>query len=160
MGNNNSINNRLGSALTPFIDYAIVKDALSVPLQAKNFGQFEANLINAVSPDLAAYDSSYGHNFVGKVPTKRKMQDCSTYAKPTIMRRYVYRLKMKLKDKDVPYFLSAQYLKNVLKDEFPNMSYFFRVAQVRDDQQYNRICTLEYLLQEYGAKVTSKTTMR
>jgi asparagine synthase (glutamine-hydrolysing) len=63
MGRNNSVNNKIGFALTPFITQSLIERALRLPLRQKNTGRFEARLIREINPRLAAYPSAYGHSF-------------------------------------------------------------------------------------------------
>jgi asparagine synthase (glutamine-hydrolysing) len=146
MGRNNSVNNRLGPALTPFIDENIVPDALNLPLRVKNSGRFEARLIRAINPRLAAYDTVYGHGLASEPPLKRLIKDFKTYARPPILRRFTYRLKHR-RPAPRPYWLSDDYVGRVIDLEFPYARRLFEVARVCDNEQYNRICSLEVLFQ-------------
>ncbi len=152
MGKNNSINNRLGYALTPFIDYEIVKQAIRVPLTYKNYGAFEAALIREVSPALASYPSDYGHNFMSGPGIRHKLADQMTLLRPPRLRRYLYRIKARRLPEYRPYLLSDEYLSRVMDTGFPYLGEMFRVRENRDNAQYNRICTLEYLFQKTSAK--------
>ena len=153
MGRNNAVNNRFGSALTPFIDYAIVRNAVTIPLFEKYFGEFEARLIRAVSPTLAAHKSAYGHNFAEQTPWKRKVSESLVYARPPRLRRYSYRLQLRSVEGKPLGLLSEEYRRSVLQDDCQFLNEFFNVADVRDLTHFNRICTLEYLLQRYASKV-------
>ena len=53
----------------------------------------------------------------------------------------------------MPYFLSEQYIGKTIDQDFPYMSRFFRVRELKDTEQYNRLCTLEYLFQRHGASM-------
>jgi asparagine synthase (glutamine-hydrolysing) len=148
MGRNNSVNNRLAPALTPFIDENVVPDALGLPLGIKNFGRFEARLINAINPRLAAYQTVYGHGLAGEPPLRRILKDLKTYARPPILRRFTYRMKHR-RAVARPYWLSDDYVGRVLDLDFPYARRLFEVARVCDNEQYNRICTLELLFERY-----------
>ena len=148
MGRNNSVNNRLGPALTPFIDENVVPDTLGLPLRIKNFGRFEARLIRAINPRLAAYDTVYGHGLATEPPLKRIIKDLKTYARPPIVRRFTYRLKNR-RARARPYWLSDDYVGRVVDLEFPYARRLFEVARVCDNEQYNRICSLEFLFERY-----------
>ncbi|VAX07564.1 hypothetical protein MNBD_ALPHA03-1482, partial [hydrothermal vent metagenome] len=84
----NNNNTRLGPYLTPFVSYAMTKQALTIPIALKNHGIFQAELIKAISPALAAYDSDYGYPFNRQVPTKVKIKNTLTYFRPPSLRRY------------------------------------------------------------------------
>jgi asparagine synthase (glutamine-hydrolysing) len=148
MGRNNSVNNRLGAALTPFIDENVVPDALGLPLRIKNFGRFEARLIRAINPRLAAYQTVYGHGFAGEPPLRRILKDLRTYARPPVLRRFTYRWKHR-RPGVRPYWLGDDYVGRVLDLDFPYARRLFQVTRVCDNEQYNRICTLELLFERY-----------
>lgn len=148
MGRNNSVNNRLGPALTPFIDENIVPDALRLPLKLKNSGRFEARLIRAINPRLAAYQTVYGHGLASEPPLKRLFKDFKTLARPPLLRRFTYRMKHR-RPVARPYWLSDDYVGRVIDLEFPYARRLFEVARVCDNEQYNRICTLELLFERY-----------
>lgn len=138
--------------LTPFIDANVVPDALAVPIALKNSGRFEARLIAAFDPRLAAYPSAYGHDFAHSPPVKRLVKDAITLRKPPIVRRYSFRLQWRRPAKR-PYFLSDAYLGKVIDLGFPFMSRLFDVGRIYENGQYNRLCTLEYLCQRFGLGV-------
>lgn len=146
MGRNNSLNNRFGAALTPFVDHSIVEESLRIPLKYKNFGAFAAGLIERISPKLAAYQSSYGHNFSGPPPLRRKAKELGTMLRPPLLRKYSYRLKSKarsLRPKEMPQSLTPDYLRTVIDPACPRLARYFAIDQVSDPEQLNRICTLE-----------------
>jgi asparagine synthase (glutamine-hydrolysing) len=149
MGRNNSINSRLGHALTPFIDPAIVAGALGVPLAFKNHGRFEAALIAAIDPVLARYPSAYGHDFVTPPPWQRRLKSTLDMWRPVMLRRYSFRLKARLKPAQRPRLLQADYLGQVVDPAMPAMARFFRLANLRAADQFARAATLEYLCQRY-----------
>jgi asparagine synthase (glutamine-hydrolysing) len=148
-GRNTSINNRLGYALTPFIDHAVVRSALLTPLEFKQHGSFEAALIASVSPTLAGYPSDYGHDFRSPVPWRRRIKDAATLFRPALMRRYSYRIKQRLRRPTLPSHLRLPYLNALGLHGFPEMTRFFRMDRIRDLHQLNRICTLEFMCQVY-----------
>lgn len=148
MGQNNSINNRLGYALTPFIDHTIVRDAVTVPVKYKNFGRLEARLIRTVDPRLAAYSSSYGHDFLHDPPRKRTVKDLGMHLRPCWLRRRIYRLRSRLRPGPKSMLSPARDCGTALKEDFPYMRHWFHIRAIRDPQQFNRICTLAYLFQK------------
>jgi asparagine synthase (glutamine-hydrolysing) len=147
-GRNTSVNNRFGWALTPFVEGPTVASAIDVPIAFKNHGRFEAALIKAFSPSLARYASSYGHDFAGDVPLKRRIKDQLTLRRPPLLRRYAFRIKSRrqapARDGGDRSWQAA------IDPTFPAMRAFFRIDQVRDRGQFFRICTLEYLFARYA----------
>ena len=148
-GRNTAINNRLGHALTPFLEPPIVRSALLTPLEFKQHGAFEAALIATASPAFAGYPSDYGHDFPGPVPWRRCVKDWTTLLRPPLLRRYSYRLQQRLRTRSAPYYLERTYLDALALHDFPQMSGFFRMNRVQDPLQLNRICTLEFLCRHY-----------
>lgn len=149
MGLNNSVNNRLGPALTPFIDVNVVPDALSVPLRYKNSGMFEARLIRAVDPALAAYLSDYGHSFADDPHARRRLKDLTVYMRPPRLRRLSFRLKNR-RPVEPPWWLTRPYVARAIDPGLPYMREFFRMDRVNSLDQLNRIYTLECLFQHVG----------
>jgi len=157
MGKNNSVNNRLGAALTPFIDANVLPAALALPLRYKNSGRFEARLIEAVSPALAAYPSDYGHSFLGAPPLKRRLKDRLVYMRPPRLRRITFRLKNR-KPPERPYWLQDAYLKRVIDPDAPYMREFFHLDRVNSLDHLNRIYTLELLFQHTLPNMADRDT--
>jgi asparagine synthase (glutamine-hydrolysing) len=152
MGKNNSINNRFGWTLTPFINYKVVKDAVSIPLAYKNHGRLEATLIQTVNQALAQRPSAYGHSFAEEPPLSRILSDYATILRPPFVRRYTYRIRNRWDrwSQTRPYYLSDKYLHAVIERNFPYMSAFFYADKLIEPRAFNRCCTLEYLFERYN----------
>jgi hypothetical protein len=146
MGKNNSVNNRLGPALTPFIDANVVPDALKLPLRYKNSGLFEARMIREISPSLAKHMSDYGHGFDIDPPLARRLHDAMVYLRPPRLRRLSFRIKNRNLP-DLPYWLTPDYIGKAIDPETPFMRRFFGMDRVHNADHLNRIYTLEYLFQ-------------
>jgi asparagine synthase (glutamine-hydrolysing) len=153
MGKNNSINNKFGYALTPFVDYNIVKDAIRIPLKYKNHGILEGRLIKNISKKLASYPSAYGYNFLDDPPLISRLKDLATYIRPAILRKYSYRIQMRNKKIDLPYYLEQSYLDIIFNTQFKYMSEFFNINSINDNMQFKRICTLEYLFNQISPNI-------
>ena len=153
MGKNNSINNKFSYALTPFIDYNIVKDAINIPLKYKNHGILEGRLIKNISKKLASYSSAYGYNFLKDPPLVYRLKDIATYIRPALLRRYTYRIQARNNKADIPYFLTDSYLNSVFNDRCRYMSEYFNLNLIRDSIQLKRIYTLEYLFNQTSPNI-------
>ncbi|RMF08986.1 MAG: hypothetical protein D6763_08740 [Alphaproteobacteria bacterium] len=151
-GRNTAINTHLGPALTPFLDHALVRAAVGVPLAYKNHGILEAAMIEAISPALARYASDYGHSFCGAVPLRRKLRDWMTYVRPPALRRFSYRFKTRLQPPGLKRFLQPNYRRSYLPNGIAYMDRFFHLDRVTDPAQMNRILTLEFLFQDLNAR--------
>ena len=151
-GRNTAINTHMGPALTPFLDHAVVRHAVAIPLAQKNHGQFEGALIKAISPSLAGYMSDYGHDFTGPVPARRKAGDWMTYLRPPALRRVSFRMKMRIRPPALPQQFSASYRDTYLPGGVQIMDRFFDMEAVREPGQMNRILTLEMLFRHLNAR--------
>jgi len=151
-GRNTAINTHMGPALTPFLDHAVVRHAVTLPLSQKNHGQFEGALIKAISPTLAGYMSDYGHDFASPVPARRKIKDWMTYLRPPALRRVSFRMKMRLRPPTLPPYLLGDHRAAYLPDGVQIMGRFFDIDAVREPGQMNRILTLEMLFQHLNAR--------
>jgi hypothetical protein len=144
MGRNNSINNRLGYAWTPFIDPAVISAALAVPLRYKELGRLESRMIAMVDPALARYGSVYGRSFDQEPGLKERVEGWVGRARPPLLRRYAYRLHRRAA---WPWtgVLAHGLLEQVVDLHFPVMRTYFAIDRIADPEHAKRICTLEYL---------------
>jgi asparagine synthase (glutamine-hydrolysing) len=149
MGRNNSINNRLGYAWTPFIDPAVISAALAVPLSYKNLGRLEGRMIAIVDPALARYDSVYGRSFDQEPGLRERVEGWAGRARPPLLRRYAYRLHRRTAS---PWtgVLARALLEQVIDLRFPVMRTYFAIDRIADPVHVRRICTLEHLFGRLG----------
>ncbi len=120
MGRNNAVNSRFGSALTPFIDAALIRQTIRVPLKYKNVGRFEGRLITLASPALAAYPSDYGYAFDRAAADRGAPQGHDDlYAATDSVRRYTFRLRTRRQTASRPYFLDDAFRDAVMEPGFP-----------------------------------------
>ena len=147
------MNNRFGPALTPFIEPNTVAAALKIPLQRKNFGQIEAEMINRLNPKLAAFNSVYGHNFVEKPTLKRRMIGWANHNRPPFLRRYTYRIKSRRLQTISQKTLNSAYVSKVIGADYPYMRSFFNIESINDGPVLNRVCTLELLCQLFQPSI-------
>lgn len=143
----NSNSNRLGSFLTPFLCYETISKALKIPLKYKNHGVFQGDLINKVSPNLAAYPSDYGFSFNEPVPFKTKVKNNLTIYRPSLLRRYSYSIQQKMATRSLPATLSPGYIDPLFQKGTPYMDQFFKMNEIKDGALLGRALTLEYLFQ-------------
>ncbi len=149
-GRNTAINNRLGPALTPLVEYQTVRAAIRTPLKYKNFGRLEAEMIRSMDPELAAFPSAYGHAFDGPPSAGHIWKERLTYLRPPRLRRYSFRLRQRLSTPPRPFYLTIPYVKAALDTRFPVMNMFVDVPKIRDPEQLRRLATLEYFFTRTG----------
>ena len=147
MGRNNSVNNRLGLAATPFIEHSVISSALQVPLRHKTFGLLQARMIAKADPVLAAYPSAYGYPFDAEPPLSYRLKYLTTYLRPPGLRRFTYRLR---RQPPLPRQLQPPYREAVL-GEIDYIQDYLKIDRLTDPGQLNRALTAEHLFQWAGA---------
>ena len=131
----------------------MTEHASALPLRWKNHGAYEAELIRRADSRLAAYPSTYGHNFAGPPPLSRRLADYATYLRPPSLRPYAYRLRhLRRHTGDWPGYLARPYRNAVLLGEPIEMRRLFRLDRA-DADQLARILSLEYALRQFGSRV-------
>jgi asparagine synthase (glutamine-hydrolysing) len=142
-----SLVGRQGGYFMPFFDRAVIEEALTLPMDLKNLGRFEAALLTHLDPKLARHRSAYGHSFDTPPTRDHLLSEWSTRMRPVWMRRHSYALRRRLGPMTDEHggLLSPIYLGRVLDLHFPHMQRFFRMKSVADSGLYRRIATLEYL---------------
>ena len=83
---------------------------------------------------------------------RRRIKDWATLLRPPWLRRFSYRIQRRIRRTAPPYYLGANYIRTVLPEGLLWMERFFRPEEVTDWQQYNRLCTVEFLLRAYPPK--------
>lgn len=146
---------RWGAYLMPFLDHRVVADAMTLPLPLKRAGRFEAALIAAIDPALAAQPSAYGHDFAGPPSRHHRLSEWSTRARPVWLRQASYGIKRRLGRMDDEHggLMAPDYLRRVLDPELPAMRRFFHVERVADAGLWRRLANLQYLAEHLGSKL-------
>jgi asparagine synthase (glutamine-hydrolysing) len=147
MGRNNSINNRFGAFVTPFIDAGLVADALRIPMAAKRLGRFEAALIRRAHPRLAGLPSAYGHAFDQAPSLGHVLDEWGALVRPTWLRGRMHRVKWAMRPRTMPPPPAP------LDLDLPFMRRLLRLDHVTDDAQWRRVWALEYLFGKVDARL-------
>ncbi len=148
MGRNNSVNNRFGFAVTPFIEHAVVSSALRLPLRHKTMGRLQARMIEKIDPALAAYPSAYGYAFDRAPPWSYRLKYLASYLRPPWLRRYTHRLH---RQPQLPQPLQPAYREAVVS-EISILNRYVKVERIGNPGQLNRLLSAEYLLQWANAE--------
>lgn len=150
-----SLEGRYSPYLMPFLDHQVVAQAMTIPLAFKHAGRFEAALLNAIDPQLAAQPSAYGHDFAGLPSCKHRFGEWSTRVRPVWVRQHTYALRRRLGPMGDEHggLLSPDYMNRVIDPGFPAMRRFFRMEAVTDSGLWRRIANLEYLAAKLGSKL-------
>jgi asparagine synthase (glutamine-hydrolysing) len=149
---NTCVNLRFGDAATPFLDEGLARAAAQVPVKFKNYGQFEAALITAIDPKLAAYPSAYGHSFAAPPSRAHRLSEWSSIMRPPLLRRLTFRLRNMTSKAPLPWYLTENSTKDLLPGGLHYMPGLFKPGRIHDSGQMNRLLTLEYLFQSVGAR--------
>lgn len=150
-----SLEGRYSPYLMPFLDHQVVAQAMMIPLALKHAGRFEAALLNAIDPQLAAQPSAYGHDFTGPPDRKHRFAEWSTRIRPVWMRQHTYTLRRRLGPMGDEHggLLEPDYMNRVIDPDFPAMRRFFRIENITDSGLWRRIANLEYLAARLGSKL-------
>lgn len=150
-----SIESRYGAYLMPFLDHRVVAEAMTLPMELKRAGAFEAMLLNAIDPKLAAHMSAYGHSFAEPPSRAHRREELSTRLRPAWLRAKSYAIRRRLGPMGDEHggLLGDDYLGRVIDLEFPAMRRFFAVERVTDSAVYRRIACLEYLAGKLGSRL-------
>lgn len=146
----NNNNTRLSSYLTPFICYETIMATLKLPLEFKTHGKFQGDLINKISPALAAYNSDYGYPFNAPVPLKSRIKNNLTIHRPASLRRYSYSIQHRMANLTLPPALDPEYLAPLFPSGPKYMSEYFNLLAIKDAALLGRVLTLEYLFGRLG----------
>jgi asparagine synthase (glutamine-hydrolysing) len=147
-----SLEGRFGPYLMPFLDHYVVAEAMTLPMDLKHAGRFEAMLLAAIDPALARLPSAYGHDFAGPPGLRHRLEEWSARIRPPWLRQRSYSLQRRLKRGPDPHsgYLSPDYLGRVIDLDYPAMRRFFRVERIDDPGLLQRIACLEYLASRLG----------
>jgi len=156
-GRVNGINSRFGFTVLPFEERCLTDVASTVPLRYKNHGAFEADLIRAIDPKLAAYPSDHGYDFSRPPSWAIKLRNYATYLRPPRLRPYTFRLKHR-RAKATPHggYLAQSFVERVLPGGLELVRQFFKPERIADSGQMNRVLTLEYFFRRIGRKLKTE----
>ena len=162
LGREISLETRHGAYLTPFMDHRVVAESMRLPLGLKNAGRFQAALLAAIDPELAALPSVYGHDFSGPPGLSHRLAEWTTRARPAWLRQRSYALRRRLGPVADEHggLLSPDYIGWVIDLEFPAMRRFFRTDRIADSGMMRRIANLEYLADRLGTRLADPARAR
>jgi asparagine synthase (glutamine-hydrolysing) len=145
MGPNNSANNVLSFALTPFAEPALTIPSAAIPHAVRHNGSFEASLIRRLDPNLARYPSVYGFNFYdpitsGVAPGGRRGL-LRVPRLPGLGRRRRARAAHAR-----PFYLRDEYVGEVVGTGPRRVSDYVHLDRITDVDMLNRALTVELLL--------------
>lgn len=146
---------RFGAYLMPFLDHKVVAEAMTLPLALKNVGRFEAALIHAIDPELAAQPSAYGHSFAEPPNRQHRWSEFSTRIRPAWLRQKSYAIRRRMGPMADEHggLLTPEWLGLVVDLDFPVMRRFFRPEAITDSALLRRVANLEYFAARLGSRL-------
>ena len=155
-GRDVGLNQRFGPLLFPFIEPAVFAGTERIPLRWKEYGRFEARLIERIRPRLAKYPSNYGHAFEQEPPLRYRLKMAFSLRRPAWVRQFSYRTQQRLaRPLERPAWFADEMEAAGMDRSLPLMREYFRVDAVRDFEVLNRMATAELVLQEGPASLRS-----
>ncbi|HCB75976.1 MAG TPA: hypothetical protein DEP91_07340 [Sphingomonas bacterium] len=142
-----SLESRQGAYAMPFLDQHVVAEAMKLPMSLKQAGDFEARLLTAIDPVLAAQPSAYGHDFASGPDRRHRRSEWSSRVRPTWLRQRSYALQRRLRPMGDEHggLLEPDFMRRVVDLDMPVMARFFAVERVTDSAVWRRLAALEYL---------------
>lgn len=142
-GKNNSVDNHIGYALTPFAENSFAVPAMWIPVAAKRDGWFERQLILRVAPRLAAYNSSYGFDFLRGPGLTTRMAIKGKYWTPLWFRR----LHRRISEPSRRFrFHSAEFVKHQFGEGRLEVEQYVQLDRLRDPLAFSRALAVERML--------------
>ncbi|MET1755129.1 hypothetical protein ABVV53_06625 [Novosphingobium sp. RD2P27] len=147
-----SVEGRYSPYLLPFLDQRVVSAAVTLPLGLKRAGLFEAQLLNAIDPVLAARPSAYGHHFAEPPSRRHRFDEWATRVRPIWLRKNSYAIQRRLRPMGDEHggLNSPEFMGRVVDLEFPIMRRYFNVEKVTDSALHRRVACLEYFAAHLG----------
>jgi asparagine synthase (glutamine-hydrolysing) len=154
MGPNNSSNNVLSPAMTPFAEPSLTMPSSELPHSVKRNGVFQAGLIRRLDPRLARYPSAYGFNFYdprrspgwrAAVDRLRRGASLAPWLRARIPARRPPRVPT---HRRMPFYLRRDYIDRVVGRRALRIADYMRVERIRDPDALNRALTVELVLGE------------
>ncbi len=147
MGQNNSCNNLISYALTPYAEPMLMEQNAGVPLKYKQAGRFEAALIRHADPRLAKYRSNYGINFYDPIPLAFKLKNWGMVHAPIGIRPFLNkRMQMRRLGGGMPFYLREKHVGTLLNPRALEIARYVNLDNVRDPVTLNRALTVELLM--------------
>lgn len=150
-----SLESRLSPYLMPFLGHRVVLESATLPAALRQAGRFEATLLHAIDPGLAAQPSAYGHDFAGPPSLGHRLSEWRTRLRPIALRQASYAIQRRLRPMGDEHggLLDPDYLARVIDLDYPAMRRYFRVERIADHGVMRRVACLEYLAARLGSRL-------
>lgn len=150
-----SVEARYSPYTFPFLDQRVVAEAMTLPMPLKRAGVFEAALLTAIDPMLAARPSAYGHHFAEPPSRKHRFDEWATRVRPIWLRKNSYAIQRRLRPMGDEHggLHADEYMGRVIDLDYPMMRRWFDVDNVTDSGLKRRIALLEYFAAHLGSRL-------
>lgn len=142
-GKNNSVDNHIGYALTPFAENIFTVPSIRIPVSARRDGWFERQLIQQIDPRLATYKTAYGYSFVRGPGVWERLAIKGKYMTPSRLRRLHRRL---ARDSQRIGYQSPEYIRHRFGDGRLEVERYLRLDRLRDPLAFSRALAVERML--------------
>ena len=144
-GKNNSVDNHVGYAVTPFSECAFSVPAMWIPVRAKRDGWFERQIICRVSPRLASYPSAYGYDFKHGPGLVDRAKTRITCQLPNWLRRT---RRARAIDYSRSYYHADRYVRARFGNEPLQVEKFFGLSELADPLAFSRALSVERMMRD------------
>lgn len=149
----NGVNNHISYSLIPFMEPCFTLPSYDIPIRYKYAGRLEAALIDYFDRDLARHPNEYGFGFSGDAPFSHRMKRRMERHIPLTVRLAKRRVRAGKSHGSFPYYLGADYLRQIVERDEMKVSKFLQVTRIGDPEILNRALSAELVFQAVGASV-------
>lgn len=148
IGKELTLNARAGYSYMPLYDARSVELALAMPAHFKAHGNLEAEMIRIADPALAAYPSSYGHDFSRDAPMKDTLRDWVLQQRPAWLRQAMFRRASR--GHTEARLWHEEWAGDMLGLDTPVMRELVSLPGMRRSECFENGCTLSVLIRDLG----------
>jgi len=145
---NNTANNLLSHALTPYCEPHVTLPCLTIPGRYKKVGLLEIAVIKKLYPSVAKYPSTRGYDFVNPVPLKYRFIEWAKVHTPIHLRPYL-RWRRALREVAAagwPWYLTPRYTSTLFDLKSLEISRYVHLDKVMTPLRLSRALTAELVL--------------
>ena len=144
-GKNNSVDNHVGYALTPFSECVFSVPAMEIPVSAKRDGWFERQMVCRISAKLASYPSAYGYSFVEGPGMVDRIKSRVTCYLPDRLRQA---RRVRAIDYSRSYFHANRYVQARFGAGPLQVEKYFVLDELADPLAFSRALSIERMLRD------------
>lgn len=142
---NNLANSQISDSLLPFMETRFVYPSFDIPIRYKYCGRVHAALIRQAWPSLAHYESDYGIDFTGHIPSSYRLRRMLDRHIPLAV-RLLARKRHAGRMADKPYYMDNGYLESVFNLRSMTIDEYIDLSKLNDPELLSRALSIELLL--------------